>query len=142
MNTFLHAGMDPLIENNRVVAFAKRGEERVIGHKAATHEERLRDSEMRRCEFFQTRVCRMMTTQQPRAARADHAIFFKSRNRRFAQCGVARESLIIVRGEVRTEGKRKRAHSMRLFQAFHVRGDSRDSAHREPESERGPNSTL
>ena len=96
MNAFLDARMDPLIENHRVVALAKRTEERVIGHETATHEERLLDAEKPRPEVFQTRMRRMMPAQKPRAARAEHAVAFESRNRRFAQRRMTREPQIIV----------------------------------------------
>jgi hypothetical protein len=43
---------------------------------------------------------RMMATQEPRAPGANKPIGLQRTNRRFAQCGIACEAKIIIRGEI------------------------------------------
>lgn len=73
MDALLGAGVDQLIKDDRVVAAGERGEQGIVGEKAAGKVECLVTAEKSSGEGFQRRMAGLVTAQQPRASRADTA---------------------------------------------------------------------
>src|SRR5687767_3357070 len=100
MDAFLHAGMDRLVEDDRVMASGERGEEREIGKITAPEIERGTACEEFRRAPLQRFVQWMIAAQQARACRTDHAVVPEGAHRRLAQSGMARETEIVVGGKI------------------------------------------
>jgi hypothetical protein len=120
VHALFDAGVNALVEDDRIVAIGQGGEQRKIGEEAAAEIERLFNAEELSREFLKSRMGRMVTAQQPRTSGADDAVLLQRFDGGIAQRGMRAQAEIIVGREIDSGGKHEHAVPLETPQRFRL----------------------